>query len=71
MVIIAERIHLFPYRTQKLSSPAPKVLGGKLPGRVGSSHVKSSSIYARAFLYENINIRLVLRRTKKKTVGYL
>ena len=26
-VTIAERIHLFPYRTQKLSSLAPKVLG--------------------------------------------
>ena len=28
MVIIAKRIHLFPYRTQKLSSLAAMVLGG-------------------------------------------
>ena len=39
MVIIAKRIHLFPFRTQKLSSLALMVLGGKLPGRVGRSHV--------------------------------
>ena len=34
-VTIAERIHLFPSRTQKLSSLAPMILGGKLPGKVG------------------------------------
>ena len=39
VVIIAEEIHLFPFRTQKLSSLALMVLGGKLPGRVGRSHV--------------------------------
>ena len=39
MVTIARRIHLFPFRTQKLSSLALKVLGGKLPGRIGRSHV--------------------------------
>ena len=31
-VTMAERIHLFPSRTQKLSSHAPIILGGKLPG---------------------------------------
>ncbi len=39
VVTIARRIHLFPFRTQKLSSLALKVLGGKLPGRIGRSHV--------------------------------
>jgi hypothetical protein len=34
-VTIAKRIHLFPSRTQKLSSFAPKILGGRLPGRIG------------------------------------
>ena len=34
-VTIAERKHLYPSRTQKLSSPAPMILGGKLPGKVG------------------------------------
>ena len=32
---IAKRPHLFPSRTQKLSSLAPMILGGKLPGKVG------------------------------------
>ena len=32
---MALRPHLFPYRTQKLSSIAPKVVGGSLPARIG------------------------------------
>ena len=47
VVTIAERIHLFPFRTQKLSSLALMVLGGKLPGRVGRSHVKCSKVAQR------------------------
>ena len=34
-MVIAERPHLFPSRTQKLSSPTPMVLGTPVPGRVG------------------------------------
>ena len=41
VVIIAKRIHLFPYRTQKLSSLAAMVLGGQPPGRVARSHVEA------------------------------
>ena len=36
--MIAERIHLFPYRTQKLSFLTPKVLVGSLTGRIGNCH---------------------------------
>ena len=34
-VTIARRSHLFPSRTQKLSSLALMILGGRLPGKVG------------------------------------
>ena len=33
--IMAERIHLFPFRTQKLSFLTPKVLCGTPLGRIG------------------------------------
>ena len=33
-VMMARRIHLFPCRTQKLSSLASMILGGRLPGKV-------------------------------------
>ncbi len=33
--VIAAEIHLFPFRTEKLSPPAPMVLGAQAPGRVG------------------------------------
>ena len=35
VVIIAKRIHLFPFRTQKLSSITPKVVAGSLAARIG------------------------------------
>ena len=35
---MAERFHLFPYRTQKLSFLTPKVLAGTLAGRIGHRH---------------------------------
>ena len=35
LVLIAARVHPFPYRTRKLSSLAPKILGGRLPGKIG------------------------------------
>ena len=41
VVIIAERFHLFPYRTQKLSFLTPKVLVGTLTGRIGHRHFPS------------------------------
>ena len=34
-VTLAERHHPFPSRTRKLSSPAPKILGGQPPGKIG------------------------------------
>ena len=39
VVIMAKRIHLFPSRTQKLSSLAPKVLSGWPLGRIGHRHI--------------------------------
>ena len=36
---IALRIHLFSFRTQKLSSAAPKVLDGQPSGRIGCCHI--------------------------------
>ena len=38
-VIMTERTHLFPYRTQKLSSPVPMILGWRRPGKVGHCRI--------------------------------
>ena len=38
-VTMAKGIHLFPYRTQKLSLSAPMVLGWRRPGRVGRCRI--------------------------------
>ena len=38
LVLIAVRVHLFPSRTQKLSSHAPTILGGRLPGKIGNAN---------------------------------
>ena len=39
-VLIAMRVHLFPSRTQKLSSCTPTILGGRLPGKIGNANTK-------------------------------
>ena len=54
-VIMAEGYHLFPYRTQKLSLIAPKVLGGQPLGRIGRrrdffyASICTVSVAARSF----------------------
>ena len=35
LVTITMRIHLYPYRTQKLSSFVPKILASYLAGKIG------------------------------------
>src|SRR6478609_5597710 len=40
--VIAAGVHLFPFRTEKLSPPAPMVLGARAPGRVGRRRISSS-----------------------------
>ena len=42
-VLIAMRVHLFPSRTQKLSSFVPTILGGRLPGKIGNANTKKES----------------------------
>ena len=59
VVIMAKRIHLFPSRTQKLSSLAPKVLSGWLLGRIGHRHISLSSVaFATEFFFTQNNLPL-------------
>ena len=43
-VATAKGIHLFPYRTQKLSLSAPMVLGWRRPGRAGGCQIPFQSL---------------------------
>ena len=40
-VLIAMRVHLFPSRTQKLSSSALTILGGRLPGKISNANTRN------------------------------
>src|SRR5699024_1587871 len=51
LVLIAARVHLFPFRTQKLSSLAPTILGGRLPGKIGNANTKSTKRNLGAFSF--------------------
>ncbi len=55
LVIIAKKVHPVTSRTRKLSSSAPMVLGGQLPGRVGhcqeTFHFKCHSLFFFFFLF--------------------
>ena len=39
-VLIAVRVHPFPSRTRQLSSLAPKILGWRRPGKIGSADTR-------------------------------
>ena len=39
---MTQRFHLFPFRTQKLSSVVPKILGWRRPGKIGRRRLFSS-----------------------------
>ena len=45
--MIAVRVHLFPSRTQKLSSLAPTILGGRLPGKIGNANTINPVLFGR------------------------
>ena len=47
-VVMAKGIHLFPYRTQKLSLSAPMVLGWRRPGRVGHCRIPYEKSFRRS-----------------------
>ena len=39
LVLIAVRVHLFPSRTQKLSSLAPTIVTGRLVVKIGNANI--------------------------------
>ena len=48
-VMMARRIHLFPFRTQKLSFVTPRVVRGTPLARVGNCYIDLRSRYAPFF----------------------
>ena len=62
-VLIAARVHLFPSRTQKLSSLAPTILGGRLPGKIGNANTKKSQAKAWLFFYIQVMLVATVHRT--------
>ena len=60
-VTMAKGIHLFPYRTQKLSLSAPMVLGWRRSGRVGRCRIPQRKSLRRClglFLYASRQVLL-------------
>ena len=72
-VAMAKGIHLFPYRTQKLSPCAPMVLGWRRPGRVGRCRIPmrkrpdvrlGAFVYARSPLHSRYTVGEAIRRVE-------
>ena len=51
MVLIAVRVHPFPSRTRKLSSPAPKILVWRRTGKIGNADTENGLRRKSVFLY--------------------
>ena len=49
MVLIAVRVHPFPSRTRKLSSPAPKILVWRRTGKIGNANTKDGLLWKSVF----------------------
>ena len=50
LVFLTVRVHLFPFRTQKLSSPVPKILVWRRTGKIGQCQHKKSHLKGWLFL---------------------
>ena len=55
LVRLTQRVHLFPFRTQKLSSVVPTILGWRRPGKIGirqheTTEVRPEVLTSRSFL---------------------
>ena len=69
--VIASGVHLFPFRTEKLSPTAPMVLGAQAPGRVGRRRITSEGPRERPFSRSRLRDgardgELVLRRSARR-----
>ena len=58
LVLMTVRVHPFPFRTRKLSSLVPTILGWKRPGTIGRRQHKYSSI-AQPVEHATVNRRVV------------
>ena len=68
--MIAVRTHLYPYRTQKLSSQTPTIFGGRLPEKIGSCRLQEEPMhYCIVFFYlknfQDKNVYTVLKKFDK------
>ena len=66
VVIIAKRIHLFPFRTQKLSPSTPMVLGWRRPGRVGRCRIPLPRLCKQAGLFVYLSANRPQARAQKR-----
>ena len=65
---LAVRSHLFPYRTQKLSSLAPKILNWRRFGKIGSCCIQRKGTVFRRTEYRSFFCVVVILRCKKRSV---
>ena len=54
LVLIRARVHPFPFRTRKLSSLLPKILGWRRPGKIGNANTESPVQPDRTLSYSSI-----------------
>ena len=59
-VIMAVRTHLFPFRTQKLSLLAPKVLVGRPTGRIGRCRISKNKRVTLLLLFYFLHTVIIL-----------
>ena len=75
-MFLTQRVHLFPFRTQKLSSVVPKILAWRRAGKIGKrQHSKPggdslSIVSAEAFIHRKISFAFIGIFTKANRGGF-
>ena len=64
-VFLTQRVHLFPFRTQKLSSAVPKILSWRRLGKIGQCRHNIGK-----FERETFQICLLVRKRKSEKIRY-
>ena len=69
LVFLTVRVHLFPFRTQKLSSPVPTILVWRRTGKIGQCQHKGFGAHVKPFAFASLAQQVEHAAVNRRVVG--
>ena len=69
LVFLTVRVHLFPFRTQKLSSPVPTILVWRRTGKIGQCQHKGFGVHVKPFDFASLAQQVEHAAVNRRVVG--